>query len=264
VRNAISAIRRGPKGDAGIFAGSYAARVLHPHFTHATSWQRHSVVCGLIGQLRLLVPTRAGVGHLGKLARAALAVRRVQVDHLVDLLRRKKRTLRTPVPRLPATLAAALLVLLLARTCPRWVGRRRHVRVARVATELLHQLGDLLRQHLHLRRQRRDLPLELRDARISLGNLGLQLGDASVFPPALRLQLRDSLVTPVRRHGALIAHPRPNGKCEKKDGAIWATYARPERLRFRPQATLRGRLLDQPTLQEFLVFLLALITQPER
>lgn len=43
-------------------------------------------------QLDVLVPTRAGIGDLGKLVRAALAVRRENVDHLVDLLGRKKVT----------------------------------------------------------------------------------------------------------------------------------------------------------------------------
>src|SRR5262249_54117871 len=38
------------------------------------------------------------------------------------------------------------------------------------------------------------------------------------------------IVTPIRRHGALIADLRPNGKRKKKDGAIWITYERPERL----------------------------------
>jgi hypothetical protein len=62
-------MRRGPKGDRGIFSASHAARVLHPHFAHATSWQRHSVVCGLIGGISTCWY------NLGKLARAAFAVR---------------------------------------------------------------------------------------------------------------------------------------------------------------------------------------------
>src|SRR5450432_2055201 len=92
----------------------------------------------------------------------------------------------------------------------RGIGRRRQMRVARVAPDDLEQLRDLLRQ-------RRDLRFELNDP-------GL--------PRCQRaLQLSDSIVAPVRRHDHPIADPHPNGKCEKKDGAIWTTYAGPERLR---------------------------------
>ena len=46
------------------------------------------------GQLDLLIPMRVEVGHLGQLTRAALAVGREQVDHLVDLLRWQQGALR--------------------------------------------------------------------------------------------------------------------------------------------------------------------------
>ena len=51
-----------------------------------------------------------------------------------------------------------------------------------------------------------------------------------ILPRERGLEIRDPLVAPVRRHD-LIAHPHTDGKSEEKDGAIWTTYERPERLR---------------------------------
>jgi hypothetical protein len=91
-------------------------------------------------------------------------VRRVEVDDLVDLLGRQQDTVRTAVSRLTPSLALAWLPLprALAPARARRIGRRREVRVARIATHDLEQLRDLLGQ-------RRDLRLELRDPNVPLG-----------------------------------------------------------------------------------------------
>ena len=54
---------------------------------------------------------------------------------------------------------------------------------------------------------------------------------ASDLVPELPRYLPDPNVTLVYRHPACIADLFPDGKREKKDGAIWITYEPPERLR---------------------------------
>ena len=115
--------------------------------------------------------------------------------------------------RTTAALARARLVLALDRrpALARRIARRRQVRIARVAAEPPHQLGDLLRE-------RRHLPLELRDPHVLPGHVCLEFGDPRVLPRPLRLQLCDSLVAPVRRHSPLLAHPRLESRVCDPDG----------------------------------------------
>ena len=69
----------------------------------------------------------------------------------------------------------------------------RVARVARVATELLEQIGDLLRQRADAPLERHDLSLELGDPRVLRGDLGILLCE----PP---LEIHDSIVLAVARH----------------------------------------------------------------
>ena len=125
--------------------------------------------------LRLLEAPRARVGDLRKLARTALAVRWVEVDDLVDLLWRHEGSVRTAVSRLAPSFALAWLALAFARLAARArrIGRRRQMRVARVAPDDLEQRRDLLRQ-------RRDLRFELNDPGVPRCQCALWRDDAKV------------------------------------------------------------------------------------
>src|SRR5690606_26327961 len=106
------------------------------------------------------------------------AVRREEVDEVVDLPGRQQLAMRPPMLGLPAlpTRALRLLPLLAALGARRRpIARRRPVRVRRVLPELLDERGDLA--------------LELREPGILRRQLGPQLGDQLVLADQLRLEL---------------------------------------------------------------------------
>jgi hypothetical protein len=154
-------------------------------------------------QLGHLVTHRVGVRHFGQRLRAALAVRREQRDELVDLLGRQQLALGGPMPGLRAPLALGLR-LALAPTlpaCRRWIARRWPVGVSRILPQPLEYLRELLAQ---------------------LGDALLELRAPRVLGDDCGLQLRDSLVPPVLRHGCVAS---PSGAQMESENFLWSNLA---------------------------------------
>jgi len=161
-----------------------------------------------------LVALRPRVAHLRQRLPAVLAVRREQVDKLVDLLGRNQAAVGSLVSRLSTTLALAsalalaLRLVLASLSVSGRVRRRGPMRVLRVLAQLLEQL--------------RHLPLQ------GCGLL-LQLANPRVPGPELRLQLCDALVPPVLGHERAHARFLCRWKASRNNGGRSITCEAPSR-----------------------------------
>src|SRR5262249_41973865 len=88
------------------------------------------------------------------------------------------------------------------------------------------QLVDALLQRRDLRVELHGLLLELGDAHVTLSELGVALGELGVLSRERGLELRDSLITRVGRHGDANRPVSRRWKASRGDGAVWTACAR--------------------------------------
>src|SRR5882724_4536058 len=115
--------------------------------------------------------------------------------------------LATTLALLPRLLLTILALLPLLRRVSRW----RLMRVARVLTQLLGELGQPF--------------LQLRDTSVLLGDASVLLGDDRILPRELRLELCDPIVSPIALHDPPMIELRADGKPNRIYGAKRITYA---------------------------------------
>src|SRR5690606_15007877 len=130
------------------------------------------------------------------------------------------------MPRLRTALALRLRLAFASALTPGRGGitRRRPVGISRILPQLLGELRELLTQL-------GDALLELRYPRV--------LGGIACFAGSQRcLELGNSLIPPVLRHGPWHCPATPGWKAKKTYGAIWTTYETGERLPYEGRVDL--------------------------